>query len=76
MKKKLRRSLFFKYFKKFLGVILIIGGIFGLLIPFIQGIAMIIAGFILLENQPAIEKLHKLIASLKRIFRQFINRWQ
>jgi hypothetical protein len=76
MKKKFKESSFFEFFKKFLGIILIVGGIFGLLIPFLQGIAMILTGFVLLGNQAAIEKLHKLRVYLKRTYRQFIDNWQ
>jgi hypothetical protein len=76
MKKKFKESSFFEYFKKFLGIIPIIGGIFGLLVPFLQGIAMILAGFVLLGNQAAIEKLYKLRIYLKRTYRQFIDNWR
>jgi len=37
--------------KKILGTILIVGGLLGLFLPFLQGVAMIIAGAILLDNQ-------------------------
>jgi len=50
--------------KKILGIILIIGGIFGLFLPFFQGVAMIILGAILLGNKTLIRKTKQ----LKRYF--------
>lgn len=41
----------FKLFKKSAGIILIIIGIAGLFLPFVQGILLIILGLALLENQ-------------------------
>ena len=46
--------------KKFLGIILIIGGIFGLFLPFFQGIAMIILGAILFGNKFLIRKIKQI----------------
>ncbi len=51
--------------KKLLGVILIIGGFFGLFLPFLQGIAMIIAGAMLLENKFILDKAYKFVAYVK-----------
>ena len=47
--------------RKVLGVILIIGGFIGLFLPFFQGIAMIIAGAILLENEFVMKQAKKFI---------------
>lgn len=52
--------------KKILGVLLIIGGILGLFLPFFQGIVMIIAGALLLENKYVLRKVRQLIAHFKR----------
>ena len=46
--------------KKILGIILIVGGILGLFLPFFQGIAMIILGMILLGNKHLSTKIRKL----------------
>ena len=46
--------------KKIFGMILIIGGILGLFLPFFQGIAMIILGSILLGDKFLIKKTKKL----------------
>ena len=43
--------------KKVLGVILLIGGVLGLFLPFLQGVAMIIAGAILIDNQKGLMPL-------------------
>ena len=51
--------------KKVIGVVLIVGGVLGLFLPFLQGIAMIIAGAVLLENKRIIEWGKKLIARFK-----------
>ena len=53
--------------KKVLGVVLIVGGILGLFLPFFQGIAMIVAGAILLENKLVIEKSKQFISYIKRL---------
>jgi hypothetical protein len=37
--------------KKIIGGILIVGGVLGLFLPFLQGVAMIIAGAVLLGNK-------------------------
>jgi uncharacterized protein YqgC (DUF456 family) len=54
------------FVKKLLGIVLIIGGILGLFLPFFQGIAMIVAGAILLNNKYATEKVRKLLAYFKK----------
>jgi uncharacterized membrane protein YbaN (DUF454 family) len=49
---------FFKNFGlKILGVLLIIGGIIGLFLPFLQGVLMITVGFALMGNKTAVKKL-------------------
>lgn len=52
--------------KKIIGIILIVGGTLGLFLPFFQGIAMIIAGAILLENEFILRKFRQLVAYLKK----------
>jgi len=52
--------------KKVAGVLLIILGIIGLALPFLQGIALIIAGAVLLKNRWLLEK----IQILKKKFTQ------
>lgn len=54
------------FVKKALGITLIVGGVLGLFLPFFQGIAMIVAGAILLENKFVTQKVRKLIARIKR----------
>jgi len=53
--------------KKVVGVVLIIGGIAGLFLPFFQGIAMIIAGAILLDNDFILSRAKRFVAYLKRL---------
>ena len=58
-----------KYLKKILGIILILGGIAGLFLPGLQGIAMILAGSALLGSKLAAKifrKLKKFIKLKKR----------
>lgn len=52
--------------KKSLGVILIIGGFLGLFLPFFQGVAMIIAGAILLDNRYIMIRVRRFIDYLKK----------
>lgn len=59
-----------EYLKKGLGVILIIGGIFGLFLPFFQGVAMIIGGAVLLENEFVTRQAKKIIKYFKSIRRR------
>jgi uncharacterized protein YqgC (DUF456 family) len=54
-----------KILKRFFGIILIILGIIGLALPFLQGFAMIFAGVTLLENKFLLKKVRKLIAWIK-----------
>jgi uncharacterized protein YqgC (DUF456 family) len=44
-------------FKLILGIVLIIGGIIGLFLPFLQGILMILAGLYLLGGRRLLKKL-------------------
>jgi len=52
--------------RKILGIILIVGGILGLFLPFFQGIAMIITGAILLKNKYVLRRAQQFVAYLKR----------
>lgn len=52
--------------KKILGIILILGGIVGLFLPFFQGIVMIVAGAVLLNNKFILDKVRRLAAYFKR----------
>jgi hypothetical protein len=63
-KKKPTQNAFWSIGKKIIGVILIVGGLLGLFLPFLQGIAMIAAGIILIENK-------RLIDFSKRILKRF-----
>ena len=54
-----------KYWRKTLGFLLIIGGIFGLVLPFFQGIAMILAGLVLMGNKTAVQWLERLREKFK-----------
>lgn len=55
-----------RWWRKTLGVLLIIGGIAGLFLPFLQGIAMILAGLALLGNKKAIAAIARLKAYWRR----------
>lgn len=57
---------FWRIGKKVLGVVLIVGGILGLFLPFLQGIAMIVVGAILLDNKYILNKVKQFKAYLKR----------
>jgi hypothetical protein len=50
--------------RKFFGIILIFIGIIGLFLPFLQGIAMIIAGIGLIGGRPAIQRCKHFIMRL------------
>ena len=63
-----------KYAKKALGILLIIGGVVGLFLPFFQGIAMIVAGLILLGNKSAIKKLHRIKKYLAGRWNAYVRR--
>ena len=49
-----------KFWRKTAGVLLIFLGIIGLFLPFLQGVAMILAGLVLLGNKRAIVWFDKL----------------
>lgn len=51
--------------KKVLGVLLIVGGIIGLFLPFLQGVAMIVAGAVLLHNKWLLAKIRATIKYFK-----------
>ena len=56
---------FFKIIKKITGYILISAGIIGLFLPFMQGIALIIAGATISENKKIIKLIKILINKTK-----------
>ena len=66
-KRLIMRAYIVGLIKKVVGVLLIIGGIAGLLLPFFQGIAMIIAGAILLDNDFILSRAKRFIAYFKRL---------
>jgi len=56
----------FKLIKKIIGIILIIAGIIGIFLPFLQGVLMILLGLVLLGN-PKLEKfVTELIKKIKK----------
>lgn len=59
-----------KFWRKVAGVVLIILGIIGLFLPFLQGVAMILAGLALLENKQAALLFEKIKAGLHKRFRR------
>jgi|GEM_PF-3781314 len=60
--------------KKILGVILIILGIAGLFLPFLQGIAMIITGIIFLGNHKLLAYLQNLKIKIVTLFKKVFKR--
>ena len=66
-KRLIMRAYIVGLIKKIVGVALIIGGIAGLFLPFFQGIAMIIAGAILLDNDFILSRARRFVAYLKRL---------
>jgi uncharacterized membrane protein YbaN (DUF454 family) len=58
----------FYYLKKLLGILLIIIGIIGLFLPFLQGIVFITLGLVLLGNRKLLEKLKQFAKYLKEKF--------
>lgn len=48
------KQFFVASWRNALGVLLIVGGIFGLFLPFLQGIAMILGGLVLLRNKTGV----------------------
>ena len=58
-----------KNLKRVIGVILIITGIFGLVLPFLQGIALIIAGLVMFDSpwtRSMLAKIKGWVARLRR----------
>ena len=47
------KQIFAASWRKIIGILLIMGGIVGLFLPFLQGVAMILGGLVLLGNKPA-----------------------
>lgn len=62
------------YGKKVLGIILIVLGIIGLFLPFLQGIAMILVGIALLGGKPAIRRCKRLAMRLLHVWRRVVKR--
>ncbi|MBX9831172.1 hypothetical protein K2X40_04410 [Candidatus Babeliales bacterium] len=60
MKKHEIIRFFKRYGKKVLGVVLIIVGVVGIFVPFLQGILLILAGLFLLGNHTLANKLFAL----------------
>jgi|GEM_PF-3126058 uncharacterized protein YqgC (DUF456 family) len=54
-----------KYFIKFLGITLIIVGIIGLFLPFLQGVLMIVTGWALLMGKSVNRELKKAWSFIK-----------
>ncbi len=59
--------------KKILGVLLIITGVIGLFLPFLQGIAMILLGVFLLGGKPAVRKCKKWAVKMGGFLRRIWN---
>lgn len=62
MAHRLKKWLCNPYVKKVAGILLLVGGVFGLVLPFLQGVLMIIAGLTLLGNKHAKKYAEKLKA--------------
>ena len=65
-----RKEEFWAVGKRVLGVVLIAGGVVGLFLPFFQGIAMIIAGAVLLGNEKALNAIKRWVAQLKKCLKR------
>jgi hypothetical protein len=65
MNKNNKHTIIFYFFKKALGITLIIIGIPGLFLPLIPGIFLIILGIVLIGNRTLLEKLKQLKNHLK-----------
>jgi len=63
-----KNKIILKWLKKIAGIILIILGIVGLFLPFLQGIAMILIGATLLGNAWLLKKIRKAIKWIKKRF--------
>jgi len=55
--------------KKVLGVMLIIGGILGLFLPFLQGVAMILVGVALISDR-ASQRIQRWFVKIKSYFKK------
>jgi len=64
--KKRRENQTWSLTKKILGIILIIIGIFGLFLPFLQGILLILLGLTLYHNRGIKEVARRVIKKFKR----------
>lgn len=58
------------YVRKVAGVLLIITGVLGLFLPFLQGIAMILAGIALLGGRPAVRRAKRLALRVLHVLRR------
>lgn len=59
------------YLRKIFGVLLIIGGIIGLFLPILQGVAMILGGIALLGGKPAVQRCKRLALRVLHLWRRF-----
>lgn len=59
------------YLRKIFGVLLIIGGVIGLFLPILQGVAMILAGIALLGGKPAVRRCRRLAMRVLHLWRRF-----
>lgn len=62
-------NVFIRFAKKVLGVILIIIGIIGLFLPFLQGIAMILLGLMLLCGKPVVRRCFLFLNYVRNLWR-------
>jgi len=49
----------YKFLKKFIGVVSVIVGIFGLFLPLLQGVLLIVLGLSFLENKYVLEYFNR-----------------
>lgn len=61
-----------KWWRKVLGFLLVLGGIAGLFLPFLQGIAMILAGLALMGNKRA----EQWLLTVQTKARAWYRRWR
>lgn len=54
--------------RKILGIVLIIGGILGLFLPFLQGVVMILVGLALLGNGQVIQWMKQWFVNVQAYF--------
>ena len=60
------KNYWLNFIKKIIGILLIIGGILGLFLPFFQGIAMILVGAIFLNNKFILNRVKAIRSYLKQ----------